>query len=57
MTINVERGWNDTFRLTFRGQREVLHGTEWTRKIANTALNLYSNVYGLKRSNIRFKHH
>ncbi len=61
MKIKVEACWNGhqtQFRLTNpKGERETITAFYWDRDAAKRALNLYENVYGYKRANIRFEVH
>lgn len=60
MKITVERCTGNKFRLTTPcGSREFIshdEGDWWDRSYATQALNLFENVYGFKRSSIRFEH-
>lgn len=62
--IKVERcnggGKSGYFRLTNKqGQRESVsnpHGDKWDRSFAAQAKDVFQNLYGYKRSNIKFHH-
>ena len=58
MKIRVEQCYNGEFcfRLTFNGHRETVTADRWNRTVATQAKNLFENVYGLRRKNIRFEH-
>ena len=59
--IKVESTWSGHkdehgFRLTLPdGSRESVRGSEWNRRTATEALNLFERVYGIPRSTIRFE--
>jgi len=39
------------------GSREFIQSEDWTRKAAKEALELLEQVYGFKRSSVRFQVH
>lgn len=60
MKIKVEGvcGSKLGYRMTDpQGRRETVSGVLWTRTLAKKALDIWENVYGYKRRNIRFIHH
>ncbi len=56
MTIKVERTLSGLRFTTPKGEREFINDSEWSRKTAIEALNLFEHVYHFNRKNIRFKH-
>lgn len=61
MTIKVEGVWNGSkigFRMTDnKGRRETIFPAETTTAFpSRKALDLWENLYGYKRRNIRFAH-
>lgn len=61
MKVRVEHCWGGNrsyFRLTLpNGERELLRGDTWTRKIASEALDIAERLYGANRNSVRFIHH